>query len=275
MKRHVSCGIAAAAMLCLAGAGQARDYAGFTLGAGFTPDPQTATGLTGGNLQASRYGSQCSGMIDTTPDHVIDVTSTLDLQLAVDSTTDSTLVLTGPAGTFCDDDSGGLLDAQLTARLTPGRYEVYVGHLGSAGSYTLTLSEALGGAGSDSAGLGGLYRDFSLGAGFTPDPQRGSGSTGGPREASSVYGAQCSGMIDTSPDHRLEVTSKVALRLSVESTTDATLVLVGQGGTWCDDDSRGALDPELSAVLMPGNYEIYVGHISDSGSYTLSLTEAR
>ncbi|NZA26160.1 hypothetical protein H0E84_07155 [Luteimonas sp. SJ-92] len=272
MKRHLSCGLAAAAMLCLAAAGQAQDYAGFTLGAGFTPDPQTATGLTGGNVQASRYGSQCSGMIDTTPDHVIDVTSALDLQLAVDSTTDSTLVLTGPAGTFCDDDSGGLLDARLTARLTPGRYEVYVGHLGTAGSYTLTLSEAVGG--SAQAAGGGLYRDFRLGAGFTPDPQTATGSTGGPRSAG-TYGAQCEGMIDTTPDHRLEITSKVALRMFVESTTDASLVVVGQGRTWCDDDSHGALDPEISAVFMPGSYEIYVGHIRESGSYTLTLTENR
>ena len=258
-------------MLCLAGAGHAQTYSGFTLGAGFTPDPQSATGRTGGNVQASRYGGHCSGMIASRPDHVINVTSALDLQLSVDSTTDSTLVVRGPAGTFCDDDSGGQLDAQLTARLTPGRYEVYVGHLGTAGDYTLTVSESFGGTDGDN---GGLYRNFRLGAGFIPDPQTATGTTGGPRSAG-TYGAQCTGMIGNDPDHRLEVTSKVSLRMYVDSSTDASLVVVGEGRVWCDDDSHGSLDPELSAVLMPGQYDIYVGHIGDSGSYTLTLTESR
>lgn len=32
----------------------------FTLGAGFTPDPQVGTGTTGGDGDASRFGAGCS-----------------------------------------------------------------------------------------------------------------------------------------------------------------------------------------------------------------------
>ena len=98
-------------------------------------------GRTGGATQANRFGPQCAGMIDSTPDHTIKVTSALDLQLSVDSTTDSTLVVVGPAGVFCDDDSGGQLDAAVVDSFRPGEYEIYVGQLGQAGEYRLEISE--------------------------------------------------------------------------------------------------------------------------------------
>jgi hypothetical protein len=126
-------------------AGGGAQYANFTLGAGFLPDPQTGTGTTGGPVDASTYGPGCVGSIDTTPDHTITVTSTVNLKLFVDSDVDSTLVVRGPAGTFCDDDSHGNLDPELNVTLTPGEYHVWVGNFGSTqGTYTLTLTENMG-----------------------------------------------------------------------------------------------------------------------------------
>lgn len=137
-----ACGLCAALLIAGAsGQAVAQSYGNFVLGAGFTPDPQTGQGRTGGATQASRFGPQCSGMIDAAPDHTIKVTSALDLQLSVDSTTDSTLVVVGPAGVFCDDDSGGQLDAAVVDSFRPGEYEIYVGHLGQAGEYRLEISE--------------------------------------------------------------------------------------------------------------------------------------
>ena len=267
---HTACGLlAAAALVCASGPAAAQAYNSFTLGAGFTPDPQTGTGETGGQTLASRFGPQCSGFIDSTPDHTIRVTSPLDLRMAVQSTTDSTLVVVGPAGVFCDDDSGGQLDAQLDARLTPGDYAVYVGHVEQSGRYTLTLTE---GSGVASAGGNSQYANFRLGAGFTPDPQTGTGQTGGAVDARR-YGAHCSGMIDSTPDHRLTITSTVALRLSVRSTTDSSLVVIGPGKVLCDDDGAGALDAAVVDTFRPGEYEIYVGHLGQAGSYRLEITE--
>jgi len=120
-------------------------YGSFKVGAGFTPDPQTASGISGysddGRVDASTFGGRCTGFIDTTPDHTLTVTSTVNLRLTVSSDIDSTLVVRGPAGTFCDDDSAGNRDAQIDALLTPGDYEVYIGNIGEAGEYILTVTE--------------------------------------------------------------------------------------------------------------------------------------
>jgi len=261
--------LVAALLACAAAPAAAQSYSSFTLGAGFTPDPQTGTGETGGGTQASRFGPQCTGVIDSTPDHTIRVTSPLDLRLSVDSTTDSTLVVVGPAGVFCDDDSAGDLDAQVDARLTPGEYAVYVGHLEQPGRYTLTLSETSG-----AAANGGQYANFTLGAGFTPDPLVGTGETGGTIDATR-YGAHCTGVIDATPDHRMTITSAVTLQLKVSSTTDSSLVVLGPGKVLCDDDGAGALDARVVDTFRPGEYEIYVGHLGQAGSYRLEISETR
>jgi hypothetical protein len=121
---------------------------------------------------------------------------------------------------------------------------------------------------------GSAFADsFSLGAGFLPDPQTGSGITGGSVDASS-YGPGCVGNISSSPDHEIEITSDVNLKIYVESEVDSTLVITGPGGTFCDDDSNGNLDPQINGVFTPGTYSVYVGNFGDtSGSYTLYITE--
>jgi hypothetical protein len=159
--------------------GGGAQYANFTIGAGFLPDPQTGTGTTGGPVDASTYGPGCVGSIDTTPDHTITVTSTVNLKLFVDSDVDSTLVVRGPAGTFCDDDSHGNLDPELNVTLTPGEYHVWVGNFGSTqGTYTLTLTENMGAPAGGTPGdtcanalplplVGGTGRAAGVLAGFT------------------------------------------------------------------------------------------------------------
>ncbi len=144
MQRRRLAAIAAAALVCAVSAASAQTYSSFTIGAGFVPDPQTGSGTTGGSRDASIYGGNCTGKIASNPDHVINVTSAVNLKLYTESTTDSTLVLVGPSGTFCDDDSHGNMDAEINAQLAPGRYEVYIGNFtDTSGSYTLTLTENL------------------------------------------------------------------------------------------------------------------------------------
>lgn len=269
-------GVAAMLWLGFAASGAAQDYQNFTLGAGFMPDPQTGTGTTGGAVDAAARGDGCVGMIDEVPDHVITVTSALGLRATVRSGVDSTLVIRGPAGTFCDDDSAGALDAEVVARLTPGDYEVYVGDLGgSSGRYTLSLSEDFG-AGGAAAATGAEEsgpRTFELGAGFTPDPQIGRGITGGDMDAAR-FGEGCTGSIHVQPDHVMTVTSQVDLHIIVESDVDATLVIVGPGSNRCDDDSAGGLDPAIRGRFAPGIYQIYIGNLGDEqGRYRLSITE--
>lgn len=275
---HPRVGLTAGLLLLSAlcsGTLQARD---FTIGRYFTPDPQTATGITGGPDRArDRFGPDCPGMIARQPDHIINVTSELNLRLYTVTDVDSTLVLHGPSGTFCDDDSGDSpLDAEINATLQPGRYEVYIGHIGRSGSYTLTLTENLFGGrdrGQSASGDRGRYGNFRLGAGFLPDPQTATGRSGGGRSASATYGSGCVGQIAASPDHRLTVTSRVNLRIYTESSVDTTLVVVRGNQRWCDDDSGSGLNAEVRGRFEPGEYEIYVGNIGNGGDYTLYLTE--
>jgi len=76
-------------------------------------------------------------------------------------------------------------------------------------------------------------------------------------------------------DHRISISSVVNLNISVSRSSDATLVLVGPSGTFCNDDGAGNLDPLLDADLVPGQYEVYVGRIGSSGNgeYTLTIRE--
>lgn len=115
---------------------------------------------------------------------------------------------------------------------------------------------------------------FDLGAGFMPDPQLGEGVTGGPRAATTTYGMGCAGQIAEAPNHTLDVTSEVDLKIYAVSDSDATLVVVGPNVTLCDDDGHGGLNPEVSAVFTPGRYEVYVGDFNqEAASYVLTVTE--
>ena len=260
---------AAAVMVCVGGQATAQNYRDFEIGANFTPDPQVGTGHAGGPVEASTFGPGCVGMIDDSPDHVVTVTSTVNLRMYALSAVDTTLVVRGPSGTFCDDDSHGGLNPEINARLAPGRYEVYVGRFGDdTGPYTLTLTENVG-AGADEQGP----RTFTLGAGFVPDPMTGRGITGGDDYAAR-FGPGCSGWVHAEPDHVLTVTSAVNLHMYVDSTVDATLVVMGPAGAWCDDDSHGSLDPAIRRRFQPGIYQIYVGHLGEAaGTYQITLTE--
>lgn len=255
-------GLLLTCLLLVAPPAPAQRYSDFTVGAGFRPDPQIGTGRTGGDGHASRFGPGCVGRISDTPDHRIQVTSALGLRLSVSSDTDSTLALVGPAGVFCDDDSGGRLDARIDARLTPGQYAVYVGHMERAGDYRLSLSELPGRA----------SPDFVLGAGFLPDPRTATGITGGGVDASR-HGAHCAGMIAAAPDHRLTITSTVVLDIAVESATDSSLVILGPGKALCDDDGGQGLDARIVEAFRPGEYAIHVGHIGEPAAYTLTIRE--
>lgn len=268
--------LAVSALLCMPAVVAAQDYGDFQIGAGFTPDPQTGSGTSGGPVQASTFGAGCVGSIDDSPDHQITVTSTVDLKLYALSSVDTTLVVRGPAGTFCDDDSHGGLNPEVNARLTPGVYDVYIGNYDedSQARYTLTLTENIGGSGgtADAGGEDGP-RTFSLGAGFLPDPTIGRGYTGGEMDAGR-FGAGCTGKIHVQPDHVLTITSDVNLHMYVDSNVDSTLVVVGPNGAWCDDDSNGALDAAIRRRFTEGVYQIYIGHLGeDTGRYTLTLTE--
>jgi len=257
--------------------GQAADYGDFTLRSGFAR--QVGSGETGGDIDAAeQFGNGCMGFIDETPDHQITVSGNLTLTLTIDSTTDSTLVLQGNDSLFCDDDSAGGEDAQITAQLSKGTYAVYVGHIHQNGYYTLTLTEGKPVAPAKPKETVHQYANFKLAPGFTPNPQISGGTSGANEDqeidASERYGSNCVGEIDEAADHQLLITKAVGLRLKLESTTDATLVISGPDGLlMCEQNRSDNGETLMEGSFLPGRYEVYVGHLSQPGVYRLSISE--
>ena len=90
------------------------------------------------------------------------------------------------------------------------------------------------------------YGTVNLSSGFPEDPYGVSLSSGGSRDASNL-GGNCTGYIANAPDVRLNYDAgNLPLYIYAGSSADTTLVINAPDGSWyCDDDSRGALDPSM------------------------------
>lgn len=115
----------------------------FELGAGFLPDPQLGSGTAGGDRSASALGSTCAGSIGSTPNHVLVVTSEVNLEIWVESAADATLVIQGNGTTLCADSGHGGTDPSITRVFEPGTWQVFVGSKTGPAPYELGVTEAL------------------------------------------------------------------------------------------------------------------------------------
>lgn len=105
----------------------------------------------GGTLRASSVVAQCEGFVADAPDYTIDYSGRgrAPLELAVHSSTDTTMVVVGPDGAiYCDDDTNGLNPALSLHNPQAGLYAVWVGTFSPDNSYpnaSLTVSSGRGG----------------------------------------------------------------------------------------------------------------------------------
>jgi hypothetical protein len=105
-----------------------------TLSPSFTPDPTMVRGISGGEVSASQITGKaetatgpCNGFVDTPPDHTIVLTQYFNyLSLQVQSTDDTTLVIRGPGGTWCNDDYSGK-NPGIAGKWLSGTYQIWVG----------------------------------------------------------------------------------------------------------------------------------------------------
>lgn len=305
MNRLLASALALAAACAAAGVAQAQDftqpsnYGDYSLSAGFSPDPYSISVTAGGSIDASNIGSPCRGRISNAPDIQLSYSAgSFPLYFRTQSGSDTTLVVNGPDGQwYCDDDSGGGTNAQVTfASPMSGNYDVWVGtYSGGTASAQIQISE-LSGTGDDNVGGGqGLYGggsgyggsavDFSLPAtfgsvslssGFQPDPYRVSLTAGGTIDASSVS-SSCRGSIARAPDYELTYSAgSLPLTFRTESGSDTTLVINGPNGEWlCDDDSAGNRNARVRLQYpQSGTYDIYVGTYSGgTASANIVITE--
>ena len=152
MKAVVTTLAAVAALAVTAGAASAQNwqiapnYGSVSLRAGFTPDPYNINLTAGGNIDVSySVSSDCRGYVTNAPDVELYYSAgSLPLISSTNSSSDTTLVVTGPDGSwYCDDDGGEGLNASLRwNRPMSGAYHIWVGTYGSnPAAATLSISE--------------------------------------------------------------------------------------------------------------------------------------
>ena len=125
---------AAAAPALAQDTGAPARYREIELDSGFTPDPQVIAVEAGGNINATRLGSPCTGFIAGPPDVRLTYNAgSLPLIISVASGADTTLVVNGPDGRWYCDDDGGVNGMNPQVRFNSpasGRYEIWVGTYG-------------------------------------------------------------------------------------------------------------------------------------------------
>jgi hypothetical protein len=138
-------------------------------------------------------------------------------------------------------------------------------------------------AGADVQQTPPIFGDMTIGKNFSPDPFTVRGMSGGSFPGNHVAKrtetatGPCTGFVDETPDHKLEITSKFDyLKLQVQSPEDTTLIVKGPGGTWCNDEFDGK-NPGMVGEWLPGTYQIWVGSYVKGKyfPYTLQITEVK
>lgn len=105
-----------------------------SLGSGFTPNPTVVQGTGGGTLRAAEVvgvrrtpTGPCLGYVRRSPHQRLTLTNDFsDLELHVTSDTDTTLIVEGPGGIWCNDDSDGH-NPVIRGEWLPGDYSIWVG----------------------------------------------------------------------------------------------------------------------------------------------------
>ncbi|MEI6442465.1 MAG: hypothetical protein WCO29_04910 [Nostocales cyanobacterium ELA583] len=99
-----------------------------------SPDPTIVRGMSGGSESGRLVAGKdktatgpCSGFMDKEPDHTLVLTSRVDhLKLVVKSPQDTTLIIQGPGGTWCNDDLDGK-NPGIVGEWLKGTYQIWVG----------------------------------------------------------------------------------------------------------------------------------------------------
>ena len=105
-----------------------------TLSPDFAPDPMTIRGISGGFVVAKETAGReetvtgpCIGFIDEKPDHKLVLRTFFEyLSIQVKSNEDTTLIVRGPGGTWCNDDYEGK-NPGIVGQWLSGNYEIWVG----------------------------------------------------------------------------------------------------------------------------------------------------
>ncbi|WP_414546623.1 hypothetical protein [Nostoc sp. CCY0012] len=125
-------------------------FGDITINQQFSPDPLTVRGMSGGSVPGKQIAGRsetptgpCTGFVDETPGHTLKLKSAFEyLKLLVQSPQDTTMIVKGPGGTWCNDDFEGK-NPGIVGEWLPGDYQVWVGSYeqGKYFPYTLQITE--------------------------------------------------------------------------------------------------------------------------------------
>ena len=105
-----------------------------TLGDRVDPNPLIVRGISGGELEATDIVDTegtttgfCNGFVENRPNHILVLKNFFEfLKIEVDSSTDTTIIIEGPGGVWCNDDSDNANPA-IEGQWQPGRYKIWIG----------------------------------------------------------------------------------------------------------------------------------------------------
>jgi hypothetical protein len=104
------------------------------IGPRFSPDPLVIRGISGGSVpvrsiagRAETPTGPCVGFVDEQPDHTLVLTSFFNfLSLQVESPEDTTILIKGPGGSWCNDDLQGK-NPGAAGQWLAGTYGIWIG----------------------------------------------------------------------------------------------------------------------------------------------------
>jgi hypothetical protein len=99
-----------------------------------TPDPLVIAGVSGGSLTATEVLETkttttgfCDGFINRQPNHTLTLNSFYDfLRIEVESNADTTIMIKGPGGIWCNDDTNDT-NPVIEGQWQPGSYKIWIG----------------------------------------------------------------------------------------------------------------------------------------------------
>ncbi|MGK7925838.1 MAG: hypothetical protein AB4290_11420 [Spirulina sp.] len=99
-----------------------------------TPNTVIIRGISGGEVAARNVSDRvdtptgpCVGFVDREPDHVVTLTGFFNfLNIQVRSSADTTIVVSGPGGTWCNDDYQDK-NPGIAGQWLEGQYQIWVG----------------------------------------------------------------------------------------------------------------------------------------------------
>ena len=109
-------------------------------------DPLTVRGMSGGSITAKEIAERkdtptgaCTGYMDRQPDHTLELKTKFDyMKLVIESPEDTTLVIKGPGGTWCNDEFEGK-NPGIVGEWLEGEFRVWVGSYRKEHSFPYTL----------------------------------------------------------------------------------------------------------------------------------------